>query len=673
MRGNASARLDEKVADRMLQASSSSLTGPNHAASPEAQGERSVDLSQIFGILRRQWPVIALCALSSMALAVAYLSVTPSRYTATAVLMLDTRRLQLFQQQSVMSDMSFDAVAIESQLELLRSKAIAASVINNLELLNDAEFTGNVTSFFGSFTAAVRNLFGSPGDEADHEPDSQDALTDRAFKRFSDNLTITRAARSYVIGIGFSSLDKTKAARIANAVGEAYILDQSMSKYTTTKQAAAWLQERIAELRQGAVDAEHVALEFRNKNNMVDVGGRLLSEQQLTEVNTQLVLAKSRTAEAKARLDRILELRERGFDDAATVDALPNTVLTRLLQQYVDAARREAEFNARYGADHPATVNVRKDMETIRRVSRDEVARIAESLNSEYEIARGREETLQANLDELTSKSAGTREAQTRLRALDSSANAYRILHDNFLQRFVEATQQQSFPSTAARLITEAVTADKTHPKTMLVLALASVIGAGLGCGVAFAREGLDHPFRTPRQVEQALGVECIGVIPAVENKQAKARPVRKPTGGGAERRMIAGDQGMTRQSLLSPHSRFAETIRSIKVMADTRSRSQDIKVIGIVSAGPGEGKSTVSANLAHLMAHSGRRTLLIDVDLRHSALSRRLAPEAEVGLLEVLELNAELPKAVWRDPVIRARLSADGPKGAGYAGGRGI
>ena len=641
--------IGRKGRDRMLHVSSSNLSGSHRPVASGAQGDRSLDLAQIYGILRRQWRVIALLALVSLALASAYVFAAPPRYTATAALMLDTRRVQLFQQQSVLSDVSFDAVAIESQLELLRSRAIATSVINNLELLKDAEFTGNVTSFFASINVAVGNLFGVADDKERLDPN---ALMEQAIKRFSNNLTITRAARSYVISISFTSLDEKKAASIANAVGEAYILDQVMSKHTTTKDAAAWLQERIGELREKAADAERAALEFRNKNNMVDSGGRLLSEQQLTEINTQLVLAKSRTAEAKARLDRILELLERGPGDAAMVDTLQNTVHAKLQQQYVDAARREAEFSARYGADHPAVISIRKDMETIRRVSRDEVTRIAETLNNEYEIARGREEALLVRLNELTGASIGTREAQVRLRSLESSANAYRVLHDNFLQRFVETSQQQSFPSTAARLITEAVTADKTHPKTILVLALASVLGIALGCGAAFAREGLDHPFRTSRQVEDVLGVGCIGVMPAVANQPTKLSALPEPTCGVDGDRVIAPHVGMARQVVLTPHSRFAETIRSIMMTVDQSSQLQNIKVIGITSAMPAEGKSTVSANLAQLMGHSGRRALLIDGDLRHSALTRRLAPDADVGLLEVLNRNAELSKSVWRDPV---------------------
>src|SRR5262245_42826312 len=278
----------------MLRASPPALTGRNQVNFPEPQVDRTVDLYDLGSSLSRQWKVVAVVTLLSLALGTVFLIVTPPRYAANAVLLLDTRRLQLFQQQPVLSDQSIlsDAGAVESQEEFLRSRAIAVSVINNLQLVKDPEFTGDATSifrsigsgnaasainnsellhdaqfsrkiisFFSSISVAAQNLFG-PDKEQGLDLPSEDKLMARALKQFSVNLTIERVGRSYAITISFTSLDRAKAARIANAVGEAYILDQLQSKSMTAKQAAAWLQERIPKLRQQAIDADRLALEF---------------------------------------------------------------------------------------------------------------------------------------------------------------------------------------------------------------------------------------------------------------------------------------------------------------------------------------------------------------------------------------------------------------------------
>jgi succinoglycan biosynthesis transport protein ExoP len=619
------------------------------AASSGAQEEPSFDLSQIVEFFRREWRVVAVSVLVALILAIIYLFITPPRFTATSVLMLDTRRLQLLQQPAVMGDMSFDAPAVESQLAVLNSETVALSVINKLGLANDPEFTGGGETFLGSIFSAITALGASPEVGTPALP-SQQELVQIALKSFKDNLAIKQVGNSYAISISFGSLDAGKASHIANSVGEAYILDQLQAKYAVTKKAATWLQGRIEELRQEAEAADRLALDFRKKNNLADANGKPLSEQQLSDVNTQLILAKVHTAEAKARLDRILDISVRGVENAAVGDSLQNTVLNRLQQEYIEASKRMAEFSLRYGADHLAATNLRREMQQIQEVSKAEINRIAESYKSDYEIARSREQALQTSLDELTRASADTREAQMGLRFLESSANAYRTLYDNFLQRLVEATQQQSLPGTEARLITEAASAEKTRPKTMLVLGIAGILGAALGCTIAFARGQLDHVFRTARQVEQTLGIGCLGVIPEIVNPPACT--LRENSLPEAGQRIIAADLGVLRQVVLAPFSRFSETIRTIKVAGDTSPTTRGIKVIGLASALPGEGKSTIASNLAQLMAYSRRRALLIDADLRNSTLSRHIAPQAELGLLEVLDGTVQLCSAVWRDPI---------------------
>jgi succinoglycan biosynthesis transport protein ExoP len=626
------------------------LASMDHRTSSRADEEAIFDLTQIIGFFRRQWFVITFFVFVALALAVAYLFVTPIRYTATSVLMLDPRRVQLFQQQSVISELNFDVSAVESQLEVLQSDKLALSVIKMLDLASDPEFTSESTGLLGLVKSAATRLMAPP--QADLLTlRGEDELVQQALSYFINNLSVWRVRRSYVIAISFESLDESKAARIANALGEAYIQDQLEAKYAATAKATSWLKERIEELRQETETADRLTLEFQTKNNLTEAGGKLLSEQQLSEVNTQFIQAKAQTAEAKARLDRVLAILEHGIEDAAVGDSMQNSVLNRLQQQYIDAAKREAELSSRYGVDHTASISLRKEMQQIQQVSKTELSRIAESYKSEYEIARAREEALQASLDKLTLASADTREAQVGLRMLESSAKAYRTLHDTFLQRFVEASQQQSLPSTEARLITEAVSAEKTHPRTKLVLALAAFFGAGLGCAVAFAREGLDRAFRTAQQAERILGIKCLGVIPEVANASIHSLlPGDNPPPATA--RAIARNLGVARQVVLTPFSRFSETIRMIKVAADMSTAARSIKVIGVASSLPSEGKSTIASNLAQLTAHSGRRALLIDADLRNPSLSQRIAPNAELGVLEVLAGNAQLCDVIWQDPV---------------------
>ena len=125
---------------------------------------------------------------------------------------------------------------------------------------------------------------------------------------FQDRLEVKRVGLSYVIQIGFRSLKPERAEQIANAIAEAYINDQLDAKYQATRRASTWLQDRIRELREQASTAERAVVEFKTKNNIVKTGGpagTLMSDQQVSELNSQLVIGRAHTAETRARLDRI--------------------------------------------------------------------------------------------------------------------------------------------------------------------------------------------------------------------------------------------------------------------------------------------------------------------------------------------------------------------------------
>jgi succinoglycan biosynthesis transport protein ExoP len=635
------------------------IAAPLTASPQRAEGQdQSFNFVDIFAFVRRQWPVIVIALAGALALAIAYLLVTPAWYLGKSSLLLDTRKLQLFQQQSVLSEVSFDAPAVESQMEILKSEAVARWVVEELKLTEDPEFTGEVTSFFGSFVSAASNLIIGDGGvvPAISSARSHEESIRSAVAHLRKNLTIQRVRLTYVIEIGFTSRDPIKAVQTANAVAEAYIADQTSTKQFTTKRATAWLQERMLELREQAVASDRAAQDFRTKNNMLRVGGTSIDEQQLAHLSTQRTAAREQTAEARARLERLSEMMASRLPDAILSSsgqlssAGQNEVMNRLRQQYVDASRREADFSVRLGPDHLAVVNVRKEMKQIEQAAANELKRVAEAYKNDFRMAQAREEAAEARLREQTRVDAETRQEQGALQVLESTAKAYQTLHDNFLQRFMEATQQQNFTTTEARVITAAVRAQKVHPKPALVLAIATMLAVMGGTAAGFARERLDNVFRTPRQVEQALGVECLGILPAIESKAVARR--NKPSAVDLAQRVISEDLGLARQVILTPFSRFTETIRGIKVAVDTGQSAKNISVIGLVSAVPAEGKSTVAANLAQLTAHGGARTLLIDGDLRNPSLTRLMAPHASAGVIEALHRGISLDDLTWRDQI---------------------
>jgi succinoglycan biosynthesis transport protein ExoP len=494
----------------------------------------------------------------------------------------------------------------------------------------------------------------APESELDLQQRAQDAFHGRLFPR--------RVATTYVIEIGFLSLNPERAAQIANATADSYILDQLEAKYEATRRAGTWLQERIQELRQQASTAEQAVLDFKKANNIVDTGGRLIGEQQLAEVNSQIVLARAATAEARARLTRISEITRNDVSeldnvikspDPAVADALRNEVINKLRSEYLDTSNREAVYSARLGKDHLVVVNLRNQMFEIRKSIFDELKRIEETFKSDYQIAIAREQSIQQSLAEAVAQNQVTNQAQIALKDLDSKAQTFRAIHDNFVQRYMESIQQQSFPYTEARVISSAVRPTrKSQPNSLLVMTLASASGLLLAFGVAILIDLSEGGFRTSEQVEAELGTSCLAIVPlyrtelpmlpAVEAREA--RPDSASTRQVARTGVLSGVVG-------TPFSRFAEAFRTIKVSVDLVSLAKPSKVIGITSTHPGEGKSTIAANLGRLISHAGGNAILLDCDLRNPSLTRSLAPNAEVGLLDVVSEKRLLSEAIWTDP----------------------
>jgi polysaccharide biosynthesis transport protein len=640
-------------------------TLPYRGAQTPAPGPDYASLEELFkiftGFLHRQYPVIIAAFLLTVALAAVYLFTTPASFTAFTKLMIDTRKVQLFQQQSVLGDAPPDPWLVDSQVEVLQSENVALAVIKDLHLTKDPQFLwpklGLFSAIKGSVLGLVDSVLRAFQSSSTSTSDPEFALTRAAVERFQSQLIITRAGLTYIISVGFRAQDAQQAAKIANAVADAYIADQLEAKYQAALRAGTWMQERIKELRVQATNAERAVEDFKAKNNIVAASGRLMNEQQLSELNTSLIQARALTAETKAKLDRVDEILRTGVEvpDATVTDSLKSEVINKLRSQYLDFSRQAAELSAKYGARHLAVVDLRTRMQEIRKVIIDELNRIAQTYRSDYEIAKAREESISKSLTEIVSVSQTTNQAQIVLRDLESRAQSSRQLNDSFLQRYMETVQQQSFPISEARVITRATPPLRpSSPRTLLVLLVGATGGVIAGFGLGLLRDIRDQVFRTSDQVASILHTDCIAMLPKVKG-QVTSRPRQPRTDyGGLEHRIIKRDQSLFWAVIDSPLTRFAESIRAIKIAADLHRSVKGSKVLAFTASLPNEGKSTAAMALAQSIAGVGGRVLLLDADLRNPGLTRKLIPEAKVGLLEVLANEVKIEDALCVDPDTR-------------------
>jgi succinoglycan biosynthesis transport protein ExoP len=620
-------------------------------------------------VIRHQLPIMIVFMVLSMALTFLYLFTTVPTFVATASMVIDARKLQTLNPQTAASGaVNVDTSMVQTEMELLKSDNVSRAVIHKLHLTEDPEFVGQPPGFIGALINRVHGLFASPSVEDEDQKRSQ--LAKSVLLSFSGKRLVNRVGQSYVMEINVQSVNPEKAAKIANAIAEAYIDDELNSKYEETRRASIWLQDRLKELRSQAAAQQQAVVDFRQKHNIVDTGtnGQLMNDQQLSQVNSQLILAQAATAEAKARYDRIQEVMKQDVPDASITDALNNQIIVKLRGEYLSLAGRMAIYSQKYGSDHLAVIALRTQMRELQHSIKDEMSKIEQSYKSDYEIALAREQSLRNSLGSAVSQTQVTNQAQVQLRELESAAQTSKALHDNFLQRYMEGVQQQSFPITEARLVgTADAPLSKSYPKTSLVLLIAVVGGAMLSFGIGALREMFDRVFRSSEQVEEELQVHCLALLPLIKTAAGSSPGVAnlKVTETALAHpapSLLMRPQAMFDLVLDQPFSNFSEALRTVKVTSDLSGILKAKKAMGILSTLPNEGKSTISANYAQLIAHGGSRALLIDADLRNPTLSRQLGYDGP-GLIDVLAGWKSLEDILLLDPRSGLRFLPAGPK----------
>ncbi|WP_235919013.1 polysaccharide biosynthesis tyrosine autokinase [Aureimonas psammosilenae] len=630
---------------------------PNMRYSGEGDGAgegQLIDIDRILAAARRQWRLVAALAVLGGLLGAAYVSTATPLYTSSGSVLIDKSSNRIVNELALSEEQTSsltDEIAIASQAEVMRSEQLAAKVAKALGLPENEAFLSPSRSLLSkakSFVVSLVNV--SSWFSSDEKPEVAEDKVRQATSILIRNLTVSRVGGTTVLSIGYTSPDPQLSAKIAQTYAETYIVDQLDSKFEATRRAGGWLQGRIEELRQRSISSDQAVQKFRADNGLITTDGKLISEQQLTALNTQLTSAQSDAAAAQARYDSIKRLVDSGDVNSVVSESISNTVVSALRTKYLDSSKREGEISNRLGPNHQQAVRLRAEMAEYARLMFGELSRLAGSYENDLQVAKAKEASAQAAVQSALGVSADANNLQVELRELEREAETYRNLYQTFLQRYQQAIQQQSFPITEARIISAAYPADKpSKPNKSLILALAVFLGAAVGAALGGYREFRDRFFRTGDEVRDELGIELLGMVPAVRNVKPNpmsSEEIRQASGW----RAITPVTNLPRYATENPLSSFAETLRSAKIAADLTIDRKGAKVIGVISMLPGEGKTTISANLGSLLAVQGNRTLLIDADLRNPGLTKSLAVQPEIGLQEMILNRRPLEEAVLSD-----------------------
>lgn len=596
-------------------------------------------------VLRRRWPILLKAVAGCLVAATFYVWLAPETYRATARVLISPPTVNVLDRDPILNATPINVISVETRGEIIRSGVIARRVVEKLRLHEDEEFVG--PTLRTKVALLFRSITGSSPPQR-----TPDQMVGLATGRVRNGIGVKRVPPTLVLEVSFDSAQPGKAARIANELADAYVADQLELNSEAAAKASAWLKNRLDELRDQSAAADRAVQDYRSANDMVDTAGRLITEQRLSELNTQLAAAQTRTAEAKARLDRISEISHGHIPEAAVADVLRNTVITQLRSKYLEAAQREAEFRKRYGESHGATENLRSEMREAQRAINDEVDRIRQTFQSDYQISLAREEAARLSVTDLSNQIIASRRAQVKARELESVAQSYRTLHDQFLQRYIQAVQQQSGATslTEARVITAAgLPGSPASPNPGLIFPASVFAGGLLGFAVALGREMLDRAIKTPGDLERASNTTCLATLRRYESpaempylasiplkvSERSSKPLQRAAGGA----LIDSDRTAARHVTIA----MAQIQRALH--ADGQSGTG--RVVSFISCLQGEGKTTVSLTFASAASAAGISTLLIDCDFRRPELSRLLSSSGAPVLQDICDGTFPIDGAV--------------------------
>ena len=592
----------------------------------------------LFDTLRKFWRnrgliIASMAIFGGVGLAVAML--LPTRFASEARVLIGVPEVKALNIESLMQTLGQDDERAQTETFVMQSRQLAAQVVDHFGLLQNPEFNVELRppTVLGMLRGEIENtltaILPSFEDAKSAAAKSAESTKDRVIDVVLSHVGVSALGRSHVLSIVADSENPDMAAQLANGLADAYLQEERDYLVGLTDSATKYLDNRIAELRQQVNVSEQKAEDYRRRNGLYQATNAGVTTQQLTELNTQLMLAQTAKAEADARLREVRSARAGGDDYESAPAVIESPLIQALKQQQAEAERHLAELSGTYGEQHPSVVEARAKITDAKRKIRVEVSRIIEGLQHEASTANARYEAMRHSFEQLKSQMGNVNDKTIELEALERDAQVNRTLLETVLNRSKELMGQQDLEQPDARLVSRAAASAQpsTPPKALIVLL--GVIGGGLaGMLLALMRDGMDRTFRRQDQVEARTGLRVLSLIPNVRGRVLPAVHV-----------------------LRKPVSAYSEALRKLHIGLQLSESDHSPKSVLFTSSVPGEGKSMVAASLARVLASDGRRILLIDCDWRRPTLHRFFNRSNTGGLAMLLsESNISLGDVIFND-----------------------
>jgi succinoglycan biosynthesis transport protein ExoP len=570
----------------------------------QVETDDQIDLFELFATLWRGKWLIVFCTFFATFLGVYYaLFVADPKFSATTRLALQVNSQQVVDIQSVVSGVSTDDQAINTELQIIQSRTLILELIRDMDLASDPEFNSRLREepaiSVDKIMDFVGRLLNIPVPETPSPSAREIELA--VARNVQEAISAESELKTYLLKITIRTGDPLKSAEMANRLAQIYLDDQIRVKFTETEFAVDWLSERVTQLEQELNEKEDAIKNLRAETDLISLDALEALNIRAKDIRERLADTSAAAINAAAKSERIASLSvNRDFAGIAAEYNFPT--LTSL------AKRAETEGSAAEAAFF-------EQLDTLQANATDNLNRVVsqrDALQRSYDLIQKEIEVQNADL--------------VKLNQLVREAEAIRVLYETFLTRLKETTVQIGLQRADSRILSEAVPGGKVAPRTSLILAISFVLGGLLGVGIVLLRSMAQQGFRSSEELERVTGYTVLGQIPVM--------PFRRRG-------------GLLEYLRTKPTSAANEAIRNLRTSILLSNVDAPPKVIMSTSSIPGEGKTTQSIALAQNLSGLGKKVLLIEGDIRRRTFDLYFKDKPKGHLVSVVSEGMELSEAL--------------------------
>ena len=621
---------------------------PHRALSAMAAGPASIRPMAILEALwRRRGTLLAVALLATFAGGAAALMM-PRSFTSSVQLLIDPRGLKVMEKdispQAREPDLSVSI--IESEMRFLASDLVLQRIVDRFGLAREtpASAAGNPQSTLGALADHVKSWLGGLRSMLGRSETKQSAHQ-AAMLGLQKSIKISRQPNTYVLDVAVTDKDRVRASEIANAIAAEYIGARFDSRADASRKASQSIDGQLDELRRKVREADARVEAHKEKHGLASSQGRLLTEQRLSELISQVQTARGETVRAKARFDEVQGARTRAgmIPDG---EGLQSPTLDRLRNNEALARQKDASLAATLLPSHPVARQARLELQAAQRSVDQELQRIGGTAKAALERARATELALERQLQDAKLAAVKDSAALVELRELERVAEADRLVYQTLLVRTRELVEQQRIDPNSAVVLSAAEPAQAPNgPGLLPIVMAASLAGLGLGAALGLVRDGRDPRLRSALQLEPLSVRERLHIVPiAVPRRMGR---ILGSSGAGVA--PSRADRAL--YFAAEPASPTAIAIERIHraLARDGDGSAQQIYLV--MAPEPYQGKATVALNLAVAAARAGDAVLLIDADRDGLIATVAAGAEERPGLAAVLSGKTSVSEAILKRP----------------------